>query len=151
MMTQPTLFGDTPPAPPERIPCPHCHGHGTISALEPNVRATDPATSRDAGARNLVDASRFHRDSQQAAVLMALAEEPGTAQEVALRVLRPGAPLSAIEGPRRRVSSLRRLGLISDTGERRTNPGSTSPSIVWAPTVAGLETIDRLYLSGWSV
>ena len=60
------------------------------------------------------------------------------------------APLSALEGARRRVSSLKRIGLITDSGQERHNPGSTSASVVWTITADGLETLRTLDLTGWS-
>jgi hypothetical protein len=60
------------------------------------------------------------------------------------------APLSALEGARRRVSSLKRIGLIKDSGLERHNPGSTSASVVWTITADGVETLRTLDLSGWS-
>lgn len=131
------------------IECPHCHGSGSIRASEANHRSTDPVTSRLAGERHQ-EGTRFGRNSLQARVLATLGYRDLTAQEVALEIHGDDAAVSAIEGTRRRVSSLRRLNLIKPSGLERSNRGSATPSIVWTLTDAGWETLERIRETGWS-
>jgi len=58
--------------------------------------------------------------------------------------------VSTVEGCRRRVSDLHAAGFIVDSGERRTNPGSSDEAIVWEITPAGLRALDYLGATGWS-
>ncbi len=147
------LFGDPVPEPREMMLCPHCSGHGVISVEESTSRTGDPRTSRDAGDRQAGDSRRFRSNSRQALVLSALGDEEMTAQEVALRVTKVlGAnSISALEGTRRRVSSLKRIGLIRETGEERFNPGSGTPSAVYALTDLGRVALAKLRETGWSI
>ena len=132
-----------------RITCPHCRGAGTIRASEANHRSTDPGTSKRAGQAHQ-EGSRFGRESLQARVLATIAGRDLTAQECALEIHGDDAPVSAVEGTRRRVSSLRRLNLIRPSGSERTNPGSATPSIVWTVSESGLEVLRKIRETGWS-
>jgi hypothetical protein len=145
------LFGDPVPEPRTMMLCPHCHGHGVIPVEEATSRSNDPATSQEAGDRQAGDPRRFRKGSRQSSVLAHLSLEPLTAQEVAIRVVGLNAPISALEGTRRRVSSLKRIGFIEDSGQERTNPGSPTPSAVYRITPTGQEALDRLRETGWSV
>lgn len=145
------LFGEAVSEVPEIMCCPHCSGRGTIPVSEATARNTDPRSSREAGDRHSGDSRRFKRGSRQAYVLEALAQTPYTAQEVAIAVVGAQAPLSALEGTRRRVSSLKRIGLISETGQERVNPGSATPASVYAITSRGRDVLRLLLETGWSV
>lgn len=145
------LFGDPIPERRDMMLCPHCGGHGVIAVEEATSRGSDPRTAREAGDRQTGDPRRFRATSRQARVLESLLMSSQTAQEVAVSVVGLDAPISALEGTRRRVSSLKRIGLIEETGEERTNPGSPTPSAVYGLTSAGLVTIQRLRETGWSV
>lgn len=145
------LFGDPIPERREMMFCPHCAGHGVIPVTEATSRSTDPSTSKDAGDRQSGDPRRFRSSSRQALVLESLFILPQTAQEVAISVVGQTAPISALEGTRRRVSSLKRIGLIAESGLERTNPGSPTPSAVYELTPAGLEALVNLRESGWSM
>jgi hypothetical protein len=144
------LFGEPIPERREMMLCPHCSGHGIIPIEEATSRTADPRTSRDAGDRQSGDSRRFRSNSRQALVLLSLSSRPMTAQEVAIAVVGPDS-ISALEGTRRRVSSLKRIGLIRETGEERFNPGSGTPSSVYALTDLGEQTLARLRETGWSV
>jgi hypothetical protein len=133
----------------DTIPCPHCRGCGRITATEPTHRSNDTATAKAAGQRQDTG-TRFRRDSQQGRVLQALGFRDMTAQECALFVHGEQSALSAVEGTRRRVSSLRRLALIEPSGIERTNPGSQTPSVVWTLTDRGWDVLDVLEATGWS-
>jgi hypothetical protein len=145
------LFGNIVPEIRQFMCCPHCSGKGIISVNEATARTADPRSSKEAGDRHSSDPRRFKRGSRQALVLEAFAREPYTAQEVAIAVVGIGAPISALEGTRRRVSSLKRIGLIAETGQERVNPGSATPSSVYGVTDLGREVLDRLLSTGWSV
>lgn len=152
LLSQPTLFTepDLVPRPIEEMPCPHC-GNGRVRVTaEATFRLLDPETARAAGLKHTFTSSKFRSTSQQAQILRFLARHPSTAQEAALEILPPDAPVSRVEAPRRRVSSLRHLGLVADSGQTRCNPGSTSPSTVWFVTQKGRETLVRLAETGWS-
>lgn len=147
-----TLFDDEPqpiPIDDELIECPHCRGAGSIRAAEANHRSTDPGTSKRAGQAHQ-EGTRFGRNSLQARVLATLGYRDLTAQEVALEIHGDDAAVSAIEGTRRRVSSLRRLNLIKPSGLERTNRGSATPSIVWTLTEAGWSALEKIRETGWS-
>jgi len=145
------LFGDPVPERREMMLCPHCSGHGVIPVAEATSRTSDPSTSREAGDRQTGDPRRFRATSRQARVLESLFLEPQTAQEVAISVVGLNAPISALEGTRRRVSSLKRIGLIEESGLERTNPGSPTPSAVYELTTAGLTALATLRETGWSM
>jgi hypothetical protein len=144
------LFGDIVPERREMMLCPHCSGHGVIPVEEATSRTSDPRTSRDAGDRQSGDSRRFRSKSRQALVLFSLETKPMTAQEVAVHVVGADS-ISALEGTRRRVSSLKRIGLIRETGEERFNPGSGTPSSVYALTDLGQVALRNLRETGWSV
>lgn len=148
MTTQPTLFGSYEPQT-EMICCPHCRGTGQISTSEATSRRSDPSTSKRAGSSHQ-DSSRFSASSRQGQVLTILEHTMLTAQECARAIHGSTAPISAIEGTRRRISSLYRLGLIAPSGEERTNPGSDTPSTVWMLSDTGHQTLTRLRDTGWS-
>lgn len=149
---QPTLFTepDFIPRPIEEVVCPHCHQGRVPVTAETTFRLLDPETSRTAGLKHTATSSKFRSTSQQAQILRLLANHPMTAQEAALEILPIDAPISSVEAPRRRVSSLRHLGLVADSGQTRCNPGSTSPSTIWFVTAKGRETLRRLAETGWS-
>lgn len=138
-----------PLTPPMRVTCPTCAGMGTITPTLAHSRTLDPDTAHAAGDAQ-DDAIRFHQESRQAQALRELAAAPGTALAVAHRVLGADTPVTRIEGMRRRVSSLARLGLVEDSGSRETNAGSSRLAIVWQITDAGRETLVRLSRTGWS-
>lgn len=144
------LFGEPIPEPREMMLCPHCSGHGVIPIEEATSRTGDPRTSREAGDRQGGDPRRFRSTSRQSLVLMSLETTPMTAQEVAVYVVGADS-ISALEGTRRRVSSLKRIGLIRETGEERFNPGSGTPSSVYALTDLGRVALNNLRETGWSV
>lgn len=151
-LTQPTLFTepDLTPREIEEVICPHCHQGKIPVTAEATFRLVDPETARNAGLKHTSPTSKFRKTSQQAHILQIIADRPQTAQEAALAILGSGAPISSVEAPRRRVSSLRRLGLVADSGQRRCNPGSTSPSTIWFATQRGLAVLELLRTTGWS-
>lgn len=150
--TQPTLFTepDLIPRQIENAICPFCHQGRVPITAEATFRLVDPETARNAGLKHTASSSKFRSTSQQADILRVIATRPCTAQEAALEVLGADAPISSVEAPRRRVSTLRHLGLVADSGQRRCNPGSTSPSAIWFVTQKGRETLIRLRETGWS-
>lgn len=147
MTTQPTLFGSYEPTT-HMMCCPHCKGTGQITASEHTARGSDPSTSKRAGDRHR-ESARFSVKSRQAQVLNYLYWNNSTAQECA-QGIHGHAEISVIEGTRRRISSLYRLGLIAPSGEERNNPGSDTPSIVWTITDAGIAVRSKLKATGWS-
>jgi hypothetical protein len=149
-LIQHNLFGEIVSQPLGTIPCPHCAGHGVISVSEATSRTGDPGTSHLAGDKHGGDSRRFRKESRQALVLMYLELAPMTAQEVALKVV-GASSVSALEGTRRRVSSLKRIGLVEDSGLERHNPGSGTPSAVYRITELGRTALDCLAVTGWSV
>ena len=150
--SHPTLFTDPDQTPRliEEVLCPHCHQGKVRVTAEATFRLVDPETARTAGLRHTPTSSKFRATSQQADILRAIAAHPMTAQEAAFEVIGGDAPVSSVEAPRRRVSSLRRLGLVADSGQRRCNRGSTSPSTIWFVTQLGREALIKLRQTGWS-
>jgi hypothetical protein len=73
-----------------------------------------------------------------------------TAQEAALKVLEQGAPISAVDACRRRMSDLKQVGFVLDSGERRHNKGSLDESVVWQITAAGVSALRLIDQTGWS-
>jgi hypothetical protein len=151
MTQQLDLFGEIVPEVRQLMCCPNCSGRGVIPVDESTARNADPRSSKLAGDRHSSDPRRFRQGSRQARVLEALAREPYTAQEVAVAVVGPEAPISALEGTRRRVSSLKRIGLIAETGLERVNKGSATPAAVYGVTDLGRQVLVRLAETGWSV
>jgi hypothetical protein len=131
--------------------CPACSGSGLIDTVSHNSRTDDPQTAVKAGQRHSGDVRRFSAKSRQAKLLRALVSEPMTAQEAALRVLEPNAPISAVESCRRRVSDLKQAGFVMDSGQRRHNHGSPDESVVWKATLGGVFALEWLQETGWSV
>lgn len=134
-------------------PCWCCKGSGWISSADPipsaPARPSDPETSHQASEAE-PDLRRFSARSRQARLLQHLASSPDTAQAAAIAILGDQA-ISSIEGCRRRVSDLRAAGYLIDTTERRVNPGSGDLSIVWRASDEGLEALQRLDQTGWSL
>jgi hypothetical protein len=151
MKQQLDLFGEIVPEVRQVMCCPHCSGRGVIPVDEATARTADPRTSKEAGDRHSSDPRSFRRGSRQARVLEALSLQPYTAQEVAVAVVGAEAPLSALEGTRRRVSSLKRIGLIRETGVERCNPGSGTFCSVYEVTDLGRDVLRRLLETGSSV
>jgi hypothetical protein len=158
MFTQPDLWGDDPKTviPTERT-CPCCRGTGRVMSGEqiPSApaRPTDPETSHAASKRE-PDLRRFGEFSHKARLLRVLSREPVTpltAQEMALAVVGHAAPLSKIEGCRRRVSDLVKVEFIADSGKRAENAGAGTDSILWQITDEGRLAIERLNETGWSL
>jgi hypothetical protein len=133
------------------VRCPTCDGSGWADAQSHNSRTTDPDTAQAAGRRHSGDVRRFSAKSRQAKLLRALVSEPMTAQEAALKVLEGGAPISAVESCRRRVSDLKQAGFVLDSGERRHNQGSPDESVVWKATLAGVFALEWINETGWSI
>lgn len=120
----------------------------TVAASAP-ARHSDPDTSQMA-AKQERDVGRFSIGSRQARLLIEIAERPGTDQQVTSRVIATNAPPSQFDGARRRMSDLRAVGYICDSGRRRKNPGSDDLAIVWEITEAGSRAKARLIATGWS-
>jgi hypothetical protein len=117
------------------------------------ARPTDPETSHAASKRE-PDLRRFGEFSHKARLLRVLSREPVTpltAQEMALAVVGHAAPLSKIEGCRRRVSDLVKVEFIVDSGKRAENAGAGTDSILWHITDEGRQAIERLNETGWSL
>ncbi len=96
--------------------------------IAPNVRNTDPDTSREAGRRVLA--------KDRLLALQIHAENPGGLTDFELADLMNRQQTSA--GKRR--GELRDNDLIEDTGERRATP-SGARAIVWAITKLGLKAL----------
>lgn len=128
---QATLFG--PPELPKAEPANPPLGHA-------GARATDPDTSKTAA--EVVD-NRVTEQCLQVLWALVQCETHGghgaTAHEVVLRLAYGGrAPQQNVAA--RRLTTLQRVGLVRDTGDRR--PGSSpAPLIVWASTVDGRERV----------
>lgn len=164
-MTEPTLFdylrdatadliGGHVPGYRRRLeaPCPHCHGSGRVTLDDTpgdprhHARATDPDTSHN----GVADNPRFRTGTVVAMALGLLSVEPDTAAGLVIRAYGPDTPYSKAHTLTRRVSTLGAWGLIEDSGERRTNPGGRE-AIVWQVTPLGLQVLDNLADTGWSM
>jgi len=97
-----------------------------------------------------VDVRRFSSRSRQAKLLNLFLGKSWTAQRCALAVVGINAPISALEGCRRRISDLVAAGYITDSGQREKNSGSNDESILWTITLAGMQAIKHLDRTGWS-
>lgn len=156
MFQQPDLWGfDPEPITQTERSCPCCKGTGRVMSGEPipsaPARPGDPDTSH-AASKKEPDLRRFSEFSHKARLLRVLAREtPLTAQEMALAVVGSDAPLSKIEGCRRRVSDLVRVEFITDSGKRAENAGAGTDSILWQITNEGRFAIERLNETGWSL
>ena len=98
----------------------------------PNVRTTDPDTSRKAAERT--PSLRAH---DRRSALLALRDHPEGLTDFELGDLIDRQQTSA--GKRR--GELRDLGLVRDSGARRASPSGSS-AIVWQITEAGKEAAD---------
>jgi len=81
-------------------------------------------------------------------LLWIIAQQPMTAQEAAITLLGK-ASVSQIESARRRISDLRKLGLISDMDDYGKNEGG-GEALIWEVTKQGLYAIELLQTTGWS-
>lgn len=137
--------------------CPCCNGLGFIAIVDEPIpsapaRNGHPDTSHAAADRvSVPDVRRFSARSRQAQLLAAVADQPMTAQEAAIKVLGLYGSVSRLEGCRRRMSDLAAAGMIVDSMQRRANIGSPDPAIVWEVTEYGRRVLDRLDTDGWSI
>jgi hypothetical protein len=134
-------------------PCPCCNGSGLLAdAPVPSApaRLTDPDTSH-AASKTEPDLRRFKTNTHKANLLTAF-DRAGllTAQEAAINVVGSPAPISRLEGCRRRVSDLARVNYITDSGQRAENAGSGTDSILWTITLLGQNALSNLNTTGWS-
>lgn len=134
-------------------PCPCCNGSGLVADVpvpSAPARPTDPDTSH-AASKTEPDLRRFKASSRKALLLWQyMWHESLTAQEAAFAVVGTDAPLSRIEGCRRRVSDLARVHFIADSGQRTENAGSGTDSILWQITPLGRAALRNLDETGWS-
>lgn len=121
----------------------------TFPAESAPARPSDPETSHLASKREH-DVGRFSTNSRQSKLLYVMSTRDCTDQEATTRIVGSTAPPSAFEGCRRRMSDLRAVNYIVDSGVRRKNPGSDDDSIVWTLSDAGREALIRLDDTGWS-
>lgn len=134
-------------------PCPCCNGSGLLADVpvpSAPARSTDPDTSH-AASKTEPDLRRFSARSRQARLLDTI-DRLGllTAQEAAIAVVGSDAPLSRLEGCRRRVSDLARVHYVSDSGQRAENAGSGTDAILWRITPIGEKALRNLDETGWS-
>jgi hypothetical protein len=149
MSNPPNLFGSG------RVTCPTCGGSGTVidvPVASAPARPTDPDTSHTAQERNRSgDVARFSTRSRQARLLTMFGSyDDLTDYEAACLVLGDTEYHTRLEGCRRRCSDLRVAGFLTDSGKRRTNPGSPDEAIVWVITPGGREALYNLQRTGWS-
>ena len=128
------------------ITCPQCQGAGTVDVYQ--SRFGDPDTSTLNGNRHQF-VTRFSTRSQRARLLWILAQQPMTAQEAAITLLGHKASVSQVESARRRISDLRKLGLISDMDDYGQNERG-GEALIWEVTKQGLYAIQLLQTTGWS-
>lgn len=98
------------------------------------ARATDPGTSHEAGAKVIPDLRRL-----QEIVFNVLREHPGGLADPELDELCCAIEPRPYSTYRKRRGELVELGLVFNTGERKTIRGSTH--IVWALTIRALQYI----------
>lgn len=125
--------------------CPTCSGSGQVLAhsfAARTARQSDPATSRVAGERHQGDVRVLRLGTVKCAVLRTFVDGQRTALEAALIAVGRTAPVSVVEGARRRVSDLMRAGYVTTTGTAA-NPGGTKAT-TYRITVAGLHALNRL-------
>lgn len=140
------LFGNGEPLPPpERVPCPTCHGCGTVSPAEAlgyapgRVSAAHPETSQKA-ARRVSNRVRF--GTQRHRCMDALADGALTAAEVADRI-----GLSRNQTATR-LGELREAGFVAYlvmNGARVTRPtGPNDEGLLHRLTTAGREALEDI-------
>lgn len=121
----------------------------TVEAPSAPARRGDPVTSHLA-AEHEPDVGRFGYNSRQAKLLYLMSTGDFTDQQAAMRIVGATAAVSALEGCRRRMSDLRAVHFLYDTGKRHKNTGSDEDSIVWGITEAGRQALISLDDTGWS-
>ena len=125
--------------------CPTCSGSGTVLAhsfIAHTSRRSDPETSQQAGKRHEGDVRVLRPGTVKYAVLRTFVDGERTALEAALVAVGRTAPVSVVEGARRRVSDLMRAGYVTTTGTAA-NPGG-SKATTYRITTAGLHALNRL-------
>jgi hypothetical protein len=125
--------------------CPTCSGSGTVLAhsfIAHASRRSDPETSQQAGKRHQGDVRVLRPGTVKCAVLRTFLDRHRTAQEAAMIAVGNDAPVSSIEGARRRVSDLIQAGYLEiiDLGH---NEGG-SQAQVYRLTYAGLLALNRI-------
>lgn len=126
-----------------------CHGYPdfTGAGALPQARETDPGTSHAAAAD---PRRRMRAAGQVAELLLAFADDPDegtpeegyTAEQVCDYVV--SLTFGDTRPSWRRVSDLRRLGLVAPTGESRTSPTTGLDAEVLTITKRGTEVADEI-------
>jgi hypothetical protein len=125
--------------------CPTCSGSGTVLAhsfIAHTSRRSDPETSQQAGKRHESDVRVLRPGTVKYAVLRTFVDRHRTAQEAAMSAVGSKAPVSSIEGARRRVSDLIRAGYLEVIDLGHNEGGSTAQ--VYRMTYAGMLALNRL-------
>lgn len=128
----------------EMSACPTCSGSGQVLAhsfAARTARQSDPATSRAAGERHQGDVRVLRLGTVKCTVLRTFVDRHRTAQEAAMTAIGANAPVSSIEGARRRVSDLIRAGYLEviDLGH---NEGGTTAQ-VYRMTYSGMLALQQ--------
>lgn len=129
----------------ETTTCPTCSGSGSVLAhsfIARTARRRDPETSQEAGKRHEGDVRVLRRGTVKAAVLETFLHRHRTAQEAAMIAVGGDAPVSTIEGARRRVSDLAKAGYLRPV-DLANNVGG-SAAIVYHLTLEGLQALKKI-------
>jgi hypothetical protein len=126
------------------VTCPTCSGSGTVLAhsfIAHASRRSDPETSQQAGKRHQDDVRVLRPGTVKCAVLRAFVDRHRTAQEAAIIAVGSDAPVSSIEGARRRVSDLIRARYLEVIDLGHNEGGSTAQ--VYRMTCLGMLALNR--------
>lgn len=126
----------------ETVKCPTCSGTGQVFAHAFAARRSDPSTSQQAGKRHEGDVRVLRAGTVKAAVLATFAHRHRTAQEAAMTAVGQDAPVSAIEGARRRVSDLARAGYLRPVDIGHNEGGSAAT--MYHLTLDGLHALREI-------
>jgi hypothetical protein len=124
--------------------CPTCSGSGQVLAhsfAARTARRSDGQTSRAAGERHEGDVRLLKTGTVKCAVLRTFVDRHRTAQDAAMSAVGSKAPVSSIEGARRRVSDLIRAGYLEVIDLGHNDGGSTAQ--VYRMTYAGMLALQR--------
>lgn len=125
--------------------CPTCSGTGTVlahSLMARTSRRSDPETSHEAGKRHEGDVRMLRAGTVKAEVLRTFLNRHRTAQEAAMIAVGKEAPVSTIEGARRRVSDLAKAGYVRPV-DIASNVGGSS-AVVYHLTLEGLAALKNI-------
>ena len=142
-MNAPSLFDAVEDLPPT-MPCPHCHGHGTVpraTKVNAGFRAKDPGTSH--AAAKSMSAETLNRQTTEVLAAVYRAKYDGmSAYEVSKAMSTEARPVQQ-NVVARRLTDLRRLGLVRTHFDTRPGPTGRQQT-VYQVTRDGVDVARRI-------